>query len=492
MALAASCRQRAASLGLRRQQVPHFLECSQLLQARDAEIRHLRCRLEELHQEHLSGTGEHLAEVFRSQQRSRSRLEDLADKQLQQLRVAEEAAGVAEQRRIAAVEVRDQAKAHLGQLTTRARGMGQQSKELHMLMELECMREADASDALGTSQEQGAEALQEIGLLEKRVEKAEMQEALLEGLICRQEPGIEARMMADQSECSTTRYQELAAEHQVLEEKLQRRRSRLQQVHQEQEAAIPNLEQELQILEVAIQRAGPEEMHTAWEEKCAEKQVWQQKVSEMESEFRAAHRQRAEHQRKLTLALANCRREIESKEAVAKWSSAQSLKPIESAHQEVLQRYNQMQVQVRQHKAKRRVGNAFKAPLLRQRAGKPQLEAPATSDEHHVAVMLRRRSRLRAEEAQQQKEAERWREREQRIVSELQEFKQIVDKLRGQETTVATQMTHWRDCVESLRREQSWLEEECHSAEAENEAQESSQLQAIRQLQQELASAESS
>eukprot|EP00439_Symbiodinium_sp_Y106_P077985 s1443_g16.t2 len=66
----------------------------------------------------------------------------------------------------------EDAKTHLGQLTTRVRGMGQQSKELHGCIELECEQEAAAMDALGASEKQQMEALGEIAVLESHMGEA--------------------------------------------------------------------------------------------------------------------------------------------------------------------------------------------------------------------------------------------------------------------------------------------------------------------------------
>jgi len=441
-----------------------------------------------------------MAEVFRSQCRSRSRLEDLATKQSQQLQAAEEAAKAADQRRVTASAALDQAKTHLGQLTTRVRGMGQQSKELHGFIELECEQEAAAMDALGASEKQQMEALGEIAVLESHMGEAQTEEALLVGLVYRQESSSkEATRSRDHRRMAghpPTRCQKLAAEQEALEQKLQRRNSEFQQVREEQEAAIPNLEHELEILEAAIQRP-PEEMHAALDVNLTAKKAWEKRVSELESELRAAHRQRAEQQRKMTLLVANCRREIESREAAAKCSSAQCLKPMETAYQEALQRHSERQKQIRQHKTKRQVGNAFKVPLLQQRASKPQaMEAPDATGPQATATttttLLRRCSMLRFDEAQQRREVERLGEREQRAAAELHEKPQSAGKLRGNGVDQAdVQMAYWRDCVDSLRREETWLVEECRTSEVENEAQEGSQMQAIRQLQQELRSSES-
>eukprot|EP00439_Symbiodinium_sp_Y106_P063615 s240_g9.t2 len=227
----------------------------------------------------------------------------------------------------------------------------------------------------------------------------------------------------------------LAAEQEALEQKLQRRNSEFQQVREEQEAAIPNLEHELEILEAAIQRP-PEEMHAALDVNLTAKKAWEKRVSELESELRAAHRQRAEQQRKMTLLVANCRREIESREAAAKCSSAQCLKPMETAYQEALQRHSERQKQIRQHKTKRQVGNAFKVPLLQQRASKPQaMEAPDATGPQATATttttLLRRCSMLRFDEAQQRREVERLGEREQRAAAQLHEKPQSAGKLRA-------------------------------------------------------------
>lgn len=275
-------------------------------------------------------------------------------------------------------------------------------------------------------------------------------------------------------------------------------------MREEQEAAIPNLEHELQILEAAIQRQ-PEETHAALDAKLAqlaEKKAWEKRVSESESELRAAHRQRAEQQRKMTLLVANCRREIESREAAAKWSSAQCLKPMETAYQEALQRHSQRQKQIRQHKTKRQVGNAFKVPLLQQRASKPQAteahdatgpQAATTTTKITAGAdsLLRRYSVVRFEEVQQKSNVERCGERDLRIAAEQNEKAQAADKLRGKgmdQADIEVQLAYWRECVDSLRREETWLAEACRASEVENEAQERSQMQAVGQLQQELRS----
>ncbi|CAJ1368576.1 unnamed protein product [Effrenium voratum] len=161
----------------------------------------------------------------------------------------------------------------------------------------------------------------------------------------------------------------------------------------------------------------------------------------------AAQRHCRDQQRKMTLALASCRRRVETEEVQARAAPS----PLVAELEEAQLQFHKIQDKMRQQATKQKVNDAFKVPVFQQRRTTVNEK---NREWHELAALLRRCDALRAQEAKQQQSLREVQEQREALAAELSEQKRQV-ALAGQRRSAAAHG------AERLRREHAWLTQEC-------------------------------
>ncbi|CAJ1429066.1 unnamed protein product [Effrenium voratum] len=133
----------------------------------------------------------------------------------------------------------------------------------------------------------------------------------------------------------------------------------------------------------------------------------------------AAQRHCRDQQRKMTLALASCRRRVETEEVQARAAPS----PLVAELEEAQLQFHKIQDKMRQQATKQKVNDAFKVPVFQQRRTTVNEK---NREWHELAALLRRCDALRAQEAKQQQSLREVQEQREALAAELSEQKRQV------------------------------------------------------------------